>query len=288
MEERIRVFDVWVNIWREGEGPPLFILPGWNGTFPIYQDLLNEFVKRGFSVYAIEFPGSGKSDAPPREWRFPEFVCLIDAVYGHYAIKQDAYVLGHSWGSVTALQFARYFPYRVKKLVLVSSPVLKKGKFHIGKININVRMPSWMFDTGFWLFAILLKPSFWIIKSFSLLAKVLPLYRVWHRLHYSKVQFAMDWLDWQYLFLTNNKGIMRKVLRAVIEIDTGEDARSVECQTFLIWGEKDILTPQRNKEVFCKNMKDAKIFVFPQGSHHYAGQWAEKLAHIVDEWLKKD
>ena len=181
MEERIKVFDVWVNIWRGGEGPPLFILPGWNGTFRIYQDLLNEFVKKEFSVYAIEFPGSGKSDAPPREWRFFDFVRLIDAVYGYYGIKQDAYVLGHSWGSVIALQFARCFPYRVRKLTLVSLPVLMKGKIHIGKVNINVKMPPWIFDTGFWLFAILLKPSSWVVKLFELLARALPLYKMWRR-----------------------------------------------------------------------------------------------------------
>ena len=134
MEEKISVMGIHVNIWRGGpsprgslakrdeggQGEPLFVITGWNGTFRENRDML-VVLSSNFDVYGIELPGTGQSDAPPKHWSFHDFIPLIDAVFAYYRVEKGM-VLGHSLGWVSALKLARYFPQRVSHLIISNGP----------------------------------------------------------------------------------------------------------------------------------------------------------------------
>lgn len=280
MQERIQVLGIWINIWRSEGGEPLLFFPGWNGAFahPEYRDVIPALLDKGFRLYAIEFPGSGKSDAPPKDWTFEHFILLVEAVFTHYKIER-ACLMGHSLGSVIALRFARYFPHRVKKLILVSAPIFP--------IPRQIKVPIWLFDKLFWIFAIMLKPVKLLMLVLKPIARLLHFHMLWPPLHHLQIHYVVNRIDRMYIFLVRSKGIMRKILRALVEVRTIGDARLVDIPALLLSGEKDFWTPPRNAKLLAKHMKNAMVHIIPNAPHNYEGVLAEQLAEIATDWLKK-
>lgn len=236
MEELIEVMGIKVNVWRGGRGEPFFLLTGFNGDFEIYSDFLGALAKRGFDVYGIEFPGSGKSEFPSAGWEFDHCVRLVEEIFVHYQISQ-ALVLGHSWGAVTALRFVRFFPHRVKFLILMSSPILFKNKWPLIKKG---KVPLWFFQAVFFLaLAVLTIPARWFLKI--------------HIVRLRHICSVMRRVDLVRLHVTNKGGVMRRIYSsAFATISTAEDAKKVKVPTLLLWGSKDFLTPPRNSRIFTK------------------------------------
>ena len=278
MEEKIRLRSVSVNIWR-GEGPPsrgrsplrrgeggkgepLFVLTGWNGTFPENKEMLEALARENFSVYGIELPGTGKSDAPGKDWVFSDYVPLIDEILAYYGLSEGI-ILGHSFGCVAALKLARYFPHRVKRLVISNPPILSpKNLWGVGVI----------FPLAFLLFTMLIALPCW------LLSKVIPFKRGIF------VRFVRR-LGRQYPYLTRSGGIMRKILSIVISDDTIEDARNVKVPALIVGSEKGGITPLSNSLALHKALRGSDLVVIPGAPHDFTGVWAQKFSGIVRDWV---
>ncbi len=260
MEERVLVMGIHVNIWRGGVGEPLFVLTGWNGTFRANRDMLTA-LSLYFDVYGIELPGIGQSDAPPQDWSFYDFIPLINAVFAHYGIERGM-VLGHSFGCVAALKFARYFPERVSYLIISNGPILSPKNFWGARRVIYF---------CFLLFTVLIAFPCW------LLAKVIP-FRAGQ-------EGLVRRFGGQYPYLTRSRGIMRKILRVAIEDDTAQDARNLEAPTYIVWSEKGWITPVRNAKALRENLRNHDFFVIPNAPHDFRGVWALKFSEIVRDWV---
>lgn len=277
MEELINVMGVNVNIWIGGSGKPLFFFTGWNGTFENNIDMLREISKRGFRVYGIEFPGVGKSDAPLPHWTFDDLIYVIEGIFKNYYVAK-AIVLGHSLGSIAAIQFAGRFPERVERLIIVNSPNFTRR---------NTWAHRKIFNAGFFIFTALLKPAAWTMVAAKGIAKLFLLHRLWRKLSPVNMQFAIDWLHNQYHYLANSNGAVRKVFSVFIESDTAEDARYVHAPTLIVWGEKaGITTPVKNSDILRQNIPDHSFTVIPGAPHNFTGEWASKLVDRVADWSK--
>lgn len=277
-EERIEVLDIAINVWRsDSDGCPLFILPGFNGQFdlPPYVEMVQAFEKKGFAVYGIEFPGCGKSDFPPRHWTFDNFILLIDAVFEKYNVEK-AYVLGHSLGTALALRFARSFPQRVQKLILVSAPSFPIFLWIKIPLLQRINIPLWLFDILFCIFAVILKPIQLILLFF------LP-----EALRPQVFSAFIRRCERTYFFLMSSRGVMRKILRAMIRLETKDDVCAAYTPTLLIWGKRDFWAPPRNYKNFCA-LKNHTVISIAYAPHEYTGPWAQKLVEIVALWLKKE
>lgn len=261
MEERIPALGIYVNIWRGGAGEPLFVLTGWNGSFPENKDMLVA-LSSYFDVYGIELPGIGQSDAPPQDWSFDDFIPLINAVFAHYGIEKGM-VLGHSFGCVAALKFARYFPQRVHYLILSNSPILSPKNFWGARRVIYF---------CFLVFTVLVAWPCWLIsKAMPFRGGIF-------------VSFIRRY-GRQYPYLTRSSGIMRKILRVAIEDDTVQDARNVEAPTYIVWSERGWITPLRNAKALRENLRNHDFVVIPGAPHDFRGVWAQKFSEIVRDWV---
>ena len=261
MEERIVVKGIHVNIWRGGVGEPLFVLTGWNGIFYANRDMLAA-LSCYFDVYGIELPGTGQSDAPLRRWSFGDFPALIDSIFHHYGIEQGA-VLGHSFGWVTALKFARYFPKRVRYLIVSNGPILSRRKFWGA---------GTMYAFGFLFFTALIAFPCWV------LTKIVPF-------RSGTIAGFVRRMGAQYPYLTRSKGVMRKILRiAIMDDDTLEDARNVKVPALIVGSEKGGITPLSNSLDLHKALQGSDLIVLPQAPHDFTGIWATKFAEVVAEW----
>lgn len=97
--------------------PAVFIHGGPGGTHLGFAALLGLANERPLVLY--DQLGSGKSDRPddPRDWRVERYVDELDAVRAALDIA-TWHLVGSSWGSAVALEYAVRFPARVASIVL--------------------------------------------------------------------------------------------------------------------------------------------------------------------------
>jgi len=262
LEERICLGRVDVNMWRGGQGEPLFVLTGWNGTFLENKEMLEALARENFSVYGIELPGTGKSDAPGKDWVFLDFIPLLDEILAYYGVSEGI-ILGHSFGCVAALKFARYFPHRVKRLVISNPPNLSPKKFWGASI---------IFRLVFLLFTVLIALPCWLFSNVI-------------RLRRGTLLGFVRRLGRQYPYLTRSGGVMRKILSIIISDNTAEDARNVNVPALIVGSEKGGITPLSNSLALHKALRGSDLVVIPNAPHDFTGVWAQKFSGIVRDWV---
>jgi len=261
LEERILAKGICINIWRGGSGEPLFVITGWNGSFPENEDMLVA-LSSSFDVYGIELPGTGQSDAPPKDWSFNDFIPLVGAIFDHYGVERGI-VLGHSFGWVTALKFARYFPRHVSYLIISNGPILSPKKFWGAGV---------IFSLGFLFCIVLIALPCWLLSKIVPFKKCIP--------------GLVERFGRQYPYLTRSRGVMRKILRIVIEDDTLEDAKNVNVPALIIGsGKGGFFVPLSNCFTLHKALKGSNLVVIPGAPHDFTGVWAQKFSEIVGDWV---
>lgn len=114
---------IWYTVSGGGTGTPLVLLHGGPG-FPSYY--LKPFEDLGDDRQVIRYDqlGAGKSGTTTDTTLFtiPHFVAELDSLRAHLGVRRWD-VLGHSWGSILAVEYYRAHPDRVRALVL-ASPVM--------------------------------------------------------------------------------------------------------------------------------------------------------------------
>jgi len=99
-----------------GEGQPLCILHGFLGMSDNWKTLGNSYAEEGFQVHLIDQRNHGKS-FHSEEFNYDILATDLKNYLGHHNI-QSTFIIGHSMGGKTAMQFACSYPEMVKKLVV--------------------------------------------------------------------------------------------------------------------------------------------------------------------------
>jgi pimeloyl-ACP methyl ester carboxylesterase len=117
----VTVDGVRLHYLEKGEGPPVVLIHGnvvtaedyvWSGVF--------DRVARNHRVITIDRPGFGYSDRPQGSlWTAAHQADLLAQALDRLDIDQ-AVVVGHSWGTLVALELALRFPAAVSGLVLLA------------------------------------------------------------------------------------------------------------------------------------------------------------------------
>ena len=108
---------------RSGEGPPLVLVHGTSADHTRWKPILPTFEEH-FSVYAVDRRGrgaSGDSENYSIEREFEDIAAVVDS------LGEPAYLLGHSYGALCALEATVLTP-NVGKLVLYEPPVQVVGE----------------------------------------------------------------------------------------------------------------------------------------------------------------
>ena len=109
-----------------GEGPPIVLLHGGLfGSTVEFADLIDK-LKINYQVIAISTRGHGKSElgieSMTLEQRANDAMVVIEAV-----TKEKVTIIGFSDGGYTAYYFAKMYPNKVKKMVVIGAGELKPG-----------------------------------------------------------------------------------------------------------------------------------------------------------------
>jgi len=107
-----------IAYWRSGEGPPLVLVHGTSADHDRWGPVLPVF-EQHFTVCAVDRRGrggSGDSDDYTIEREFEDMAAVVDS------IGEPAFLLGHSYGALCALEAAA-LTRNVRKLVLYEPPM---------------------------------------------------------------------------------------------------------------------------------------------------------------------
>jgi len=103
-----------------GRGRPVVLLHCWLGSWNNWRASM-EALSDKFRVHALDFWGFGESSTQSR-YTISDYVAMVETFMEHMGIE-SAPVLGHSMGGSVTLRMALDHPRRVKRLVIIGSPV---------------------------------------------------------------------------------------------------------------------------------------------------------------------
>ncbi|HVF36214.1 MAG TPA: pimeloyl-ACP methyl ester esterase BioH [Candidatus Saccharimonadia bacterium] len=105
-----------LHVETTGEGTPLVMLHGWAMHGGLFAPIVPALSQR-HRVHVVDLPGHGRSGTE-RPWTLAR---VVDALEQRFADAGTVSVLGWSLGGAVAIAWARRFPARIDKLVLVST-----------------------------------------------------------------------------------------------------------------------------------------------------------------------
>jgi proline iminopeptidase len=127
---------IWYRVSGAGDGVPLVLLhggPGFSSYYlKAYEDLGDER-----PVVRYDQLGGGKSDAltDTTKMTIAHFVDELEALRAHLGVEK-MHLLGHSWGSILAVEYQRVHPERVASMVLAGAALdIPAWEQHAGELK---------------------------------------------------------------------------------------------------------------------------------------------------------
>ena len=117
--ERVRLAGrgVEVDCFSVGEGRPVVLVHGIGGGAADWELNVGALAERGFRAIAVDMPGHGASDPPPRDWDPRDSAAMVRDFLDALGLGSAA-LIGHSAGGLLAAAAALQHPERVEALVL--------------------------------------------------------------------------------------------------------------------------------------------------------------------------
>jgi pimeloyl-ACP methyl ester carboxylesterase len=197
------------------------------------------FGYHGCNVLALDFPGHGRSDGPalPSVERMAEWVThFLDAVR-----IRSASLVGHSLGSLVALECAGHYPERVERIALIGTAYpMKVGDAFLEAARKN-EQTAFDMDT-IWAHAPKVplggnpNPGMWMYgDTLARLARLAP-------------------------------GVLHSDLKACNDYAGGlEAAAKVRCPALFILGDRDQMTPRKAAGALVNALPGARTVALPSG-----------------------
>ncbi len=108
-----------------GRGRPVVLIHGWIGAWQYWVPLMQQ-IHLKYRVYALDLFGFGDSAKNPSRYNFDEQVKLLDEFMQQMGLPKAAFI-GHGFGAMVLIHFARRNPDRVARMMAVSAPLFDPG-----------------------------------------------------------------------------------------------------------------------------------------------------------------
>lgn len=135
-----------------GRGKPVILLHGWLGSWGLWQETM-AYLGQFYRTYALDFWGFGESGKKRNSYDVQDFVGLVDQFMDKLGI-QSAPLVGHSMGGTVSLSVAVQFPQRVRKIVVVGSPVNGSALSPLLKL-FGMKVPAYVVYHNMWILKLL-------------------------------------------------------------------------------------------------------------------------------------
>lgn len=136
-----------IDLWPQDVEKTLFFQHGFAGLAESWEWQLAHFANR-YRVIAPDLRGHGQSDAPRSEYSMPELVQDMRDTIEVLNLPEQFVLVGHSFGGAICIEFAKAYPERIAKLVLVASAgeyPLPKFASMLFRVPVHFAMPFWRY-----------------------------------------------------------------------------------------------------------------------------------------------
>jgi len=116
-----------------GRGRPVLLLHGWVGSWRYWVPTMQQLQLK-YRVYALDMYGFGDSGKNPQKYALDHQVHLLFDFLNSMAIPKAAFI-GHGLGALVTAEFARLYPDKAPRILLVSTPLFDPG-------NLDKRVPA--------------------------------------------------------------------------------------------------------------------------------------------------
>lgn len=242
-----------------GQGVPLLLLNGIGANLEMFDPFVEE-LDPGLEIIRFDIPGVGNSPAPPIPQSLMALARLTARLLDQLGYRQVD-VLGISWGSALAQQFAHQYPDRCRRLILVST---SPGAVMIpGHLSVLIKLmsparyqrPDTMLVTA---------PGIYggrIRSDPGQLRKILQKVRAPSELgYYWQLLGSMGWTSIHWL-------------------------ASLRQPTLIIAGDDDPLAPVINAQFMARLIPKSTLRIIKNGGHLYILTDAREAASMVQEFL---
>lgn len=119
---KILANEVELHYLRVGAGPHLIMLHGLTGNQAVWHLKMVPTLRHAFNVTTYDLRGHGKSSMPTTGYSTDEMADDLKGLMDALEIER-AYLVGHSYGADTILNFAARYPERIHKMVAIEATV---------------------------------------------------------------------------------------------------------------------------------------------------------------------
>ncbi len=105
----------------------IVFLPGMLATISFWINLALTLSKK-YQTVSLDLLGFGNSPKPKINYTLTEHLDSINLTLNSLNINQPFILVGHSMGGLLALEFTKKYPQKVKKLILVSTPIFLSAR----------------------------------------------------------------------------------------------------------------------------------------------------------------
>jgi len=261
----LQVGDIRLHYEEAGEGPPLLLLHGLNGsTFSFH--LLSPLMKSRFRVIALDLLGFGYSDRPNGVDYSLEAQARLVAGFLDALSIEKTHLLGYSLGGAVAMHFAAAYPERVDRLILAASATDEEMRRGLRSSRV-------------------VRPLLPVVAVLTLHNKRFRRMSLRSACYDSSI--ITDELVEQYIAPSHVRGHLRAL--GSLMVDRGHDVRvdlsAVRAPTLVLWGAGDRWLPPSQGERLRELLPDARLVLVDRAGHLLFEERPEEAAKAITDFL---
>lgn len=217
------------------------------------------FAHHGHGVLAADLPGHGRSDGPPLE-RVEDMADWVVALLDAVGVRTAALV-GHSMGSLVALDCAGRYPQRVSHLALLATAFpMRVSRQLLEATRADEPAAHGMINI-------------WSHAAYA---------------HYPNNPGPGAWVPGA------NLRLMQRQPRGTLHVDFAacdnyaaglERAAAVKCPTLLLLGSRDAMTPPRAARDLAVAIRAARVVTLPGCGHNMMAERPDEVLDTLVEFL---
>ncbi len=256
-----------VNMRIEGSGPSLLFLGGSNTDLSLRAPIFESDLIKHFTVAAANPRGLGGTDGPAGEWSMHDYA--TDSMHVMDALGWErAYILGESFGAMTALHLAAMAPQRITQMALsVGAAGGEGGSSYPIHEFLNIK------DA-----AVRAQSALEIQDS-----------RFTHTIS-ADAESAMQTIenrikaDAAFLASFDNAKNYPKLLQARANHDAWNLLPNINIPTMIFAGKYDLQAPVDRAENILEALPDARLFVV-EGGHNLCFATSDPVELLIKHWV---
>ncbi|MBI2591985.1 alpha/beta hydrolase [Candidatus Saccharibacteria bacterium] len=245
------VNDLMTNYQKVGNGKTIVCLPGWGDSLDSFSELIKSLQAK-YTVLALDLPGFGGSQAPPKAWDMADYTKFVADWMKKVGIVRTYGLIGHSYGGSIAIKGLASDDFKTEKLVLLASAGVRK-KHSLRKKIIKA-----------------------VAKTGKLPAYLLPP-KTRQKLRRKFYKTAGS----EALLLPH----MEATFKQIISEDIQSAAKTISVPTLLIYGSKDQTTPAEDGQALHQAISGSKLEIIENAGHFLHQEQPEAVAQLIEDFL---